>query len=71
MCSNYPELVHKHPTHLDGAGVVGVGSMRFDVLVVLVQGSSSTSKHPTHLYMCCLCRFHEYSNYPGLVHKPP
>ena len=28
MYLNYHELVHKHPTHLDGAGVGGVVSMR-------------------------------------------
>ena len=52
MFSNYPELVHKHPTHL-GDGMVRVGSMRFDVctiteiascvMLMLVRGGSSTS----------------------------
>ena len=50
--SSCDSLVHKHPTHL-GAGVVRVGSMRFDVCTItdsklcnayaLVRGDSSTS----------------------------
>ena len=50
MYSNYPELVHKHPTHLACylcAGVVGVGSMcsNYPTLRANITGLASSARH--------------------------